>query len=54
MHRTVPVECLGESYLCFMLFKIIHYVCDCLEEIYSAYVTESIERGRISREYAEG
>jgi hypothetical protein len=52
MHRTVPVECLGESYFCFALSEIINYVYDCAEEIYSAYVADSIESGRITCEFA--
>jgi len=53
MHTTVPVECLGENYFCFLLFKIINYVCDCVKEICPAYVADSIHSSCISWEYAE-
>jgi len=33
MYRTVPVECLAESYFLFMLVEIMNYLCDCVEEI---------------------
>jgi hypothetical protein len=54
MHRTVPVECLGESYFCFKLFEIINYVSDCVEEICSVYVADSIQNGWITCECAYG
>jgi len=54
MHRTVPVECLGESYFCFVLFEIINYVCDFAEEICSTYVAGSIQSSCITCEFVKG
>jgi len=53
MHRTAPVVSLGENYICFLLFKILNYVCDCVKEICPAYVADSIQSSCISWEYAE-
>jgi hypothetical protein len=53
MYRAVPVKCLGESYFWFMLFEIMNYLCDCVEEICSIYVSKGIESSWISRECAE-
>jgi len=44
MHRTVPVECLGESYFWFMLFKTNKLFCVKLWDVCSNYVADSIQK----------